>query len=326
VLASMAATLIPGAPAVLAGEPPGPAIRDDDPANLGALRAYLSKAEIFVGDGARTRHYLVFDNSDTSLRINPGRFFEAMLANAMELFERAGLAPRTPDRRLTVVILDQEPFDRLASLDAPSGARGMYIRDWRTAVLRLGHQGDDPSDALDWEGTLGDFGHELTHQICYNAGLLNTNSLPPACISEGLAMLGEVSSWATPHLLKQASLSRLKRLPKVEERGGLPLAQMFRDDDLWWGKETPYRRSLDAYSWAWLLVYVLLTEDDLRPRFRDYLRAIATRTDKSHRVEDARRHLGDLDALQARLQRRMRHLVAKPPSRYTSVRRLPART
>ena len=102
--------------------------------------------------------------------------------------------------------------------------------------------------------------------------------------------------------------------------------ELFENDDLWWGKDIPLGRSLDAYSWSWLLAYTLLTEEDLRPKFRAYLRAIAARADKSHRVDDARRHFGALTALQDRLVRRMHLLIARPPSRYSSTRRLPART
>ena len=319
-LAATAAMAMPGATAALAGEPAKPAIRDEDPKHLKALRGYLAKAEIVVGNGVKTQPYLVFNDNPPDYRFNPGRFLEALLANAMDVFDRAGLAPRTPERRLSVVILEQEPFDRLATLDDYGGSSGVYKTDLRTAIIRLKHEADDTSEPIDWDGTLMNFGHEAIHQITYTSGMLDP-TWGPDCIGEGLATLGEVSSWITPHLLKQTNLNRLERLRKVGQRGVFPLEEFFRKDDYFSGKDISSERSCDAYAWAWLLVYLLMTEEDLRPKFRAYLRAIATRDDKTHRVEDARKHLGNLDELQARMVRRMRHLIARPPSRYTSVRR-----
>ena len=58
-----------------------------------------------------------------------------------------------------------------------------------------------------------------------------------------------------------------------------------------------------AYAESWLLVYHLMKEPDLLPKFRDYLKAIRPRRDPKNRLDDARAYLGDLDQLDKDLRR-----------------------
>jgi hypothetical protein len=297
-------------------------IREEDAKTLQAIRAIPGATGIELGEGFRTTHYLVLSEPTDTYKAKIGKFCEALLVDAMDVFSRAGLPVRPLERRLTVVIMEQEPFGRLAIMQGSPEANAYYDRALRTCFVPLNHVRDDPRRPIDWGHTLINLGHELMHQFCYNAGLLNPEVGAPAFVSEGLAMLGEVSSWDQPRLLRQNNLIRLERLAEAETRGLTQLADLFQDDGHFRGNHHTRENHLDSYSWAWLFIYTLLTEEDLRPKFRAYLKKIATRTDKTHRVEDARAHFGDLDAFQTRLLRRSHNLRERPPSKYTSQRRI----
>lgn len=321
-LAATAALAIPGPRSARAGDPPRAPIRDADPKILADLRALFDKAGMSLGRGLKARNFLLFDADARGQGINVAPFCEELLASAMDVFSQAWLSPRAPDQRLTVVVLEPDRYDLFNRVsDGPLGSAGHYSHEYRASFLRIDHEYGDLLAPADRDGTFVNLGHECMHQIAYRTGLLNAEAWNPACIVEGLATLGEVHSWSYPRLLRQTRRDRLERLPDLESRGFIPLADFFASDDFLYGAGLDLDSSLDAYAWAWLLVYVLLTERDLRPKFVAYLRAISQRKDKAKRVDDASEHLGDLRALQARMVRRMRRMIAQPPSKYTSFRR-----
>ena len=49
------------------------------------------------------------------------------------------------------------------------------------------------------------------------------------------------------------------------------------------------------YAESWLLVDFLIREQDRLPRFQEYLKSIAARLNRSHRLDDAETHFGNLD-------------------------------
>ncbi len=52
-----------------------------------------------------------------------------------------------------------------------------------------------------------------------------------------------------------------------------------------------------AYAQAWLLIDYLMKTQSRREAFRAYLEAIRPRVGPEHRLDDAKKHLGDLDRL-----------------------------
>ena len=166
-LAATAAMAIPRA-AAFARAADGPAIVDEDPKYIEAIRAFLAKAEIPLGTGTKTRHYLVFDDNPPEHRFDVRRFCEALMTDAIDVFEGAGLAPRAPERRLSVVVLDQGPYDRLAHLVGNNDGR--LRQHWYNPDLRTVHgpahpQGRGPvgADRLGRAPWIN-FGHEAIHQ------------------------------------------------------------------------------------------------------------------------------------------------------------------
>jgi hypothetical protein len=305
------------------GEPAEPVVRDEDPRVLSELNGVLRNSFVEPLESTKTSHYLCIGNVPVAHRLRVARHCEAILSEAMTVYARAGFEAKRPESRLTVVVLkDRTTFERLAAdRGADPQSNGFYSIKRRTAFCYLATLDQQP-DRLDWDATLRRIGHEAMHQVGYNSGLLNPLGDVPDCIGEGLAMLAEDSTRESPRMLRHSNTIRLKRLG--EARTGVPISleTFFATDDAFTSKDDR-GRVYDAYSLAWLLVDTLIADAALRPRFGAYLKAIAARPrdDRSHRVEDARIHLGDLQDLGGRISRRLRYLLDHPPSRYNSPRR-----
>jgi hypothetical protein len=144
--------------------------------------------------------------------------------------------------------------------------------------------------------------HEATHQLTFNTGLLDRRDDIPLCIVEGLAMYGERRRLTGRSEPGQANLRRLEELAHVQRRlSWISLSELLANDTAWFGRGED-RRAL-GYAESWVLVYHLMTDPTRLPQFRDYLRAIRGRKDRSRRLEDARAHFGDLDQLDRELRR-----------------------
>jgi hypothetical protein len=187
--------------------------------------------------------------------------------------------------------------------------------------LHLEYQ-DEGNLLVDWDRTLRSAGHEAMHQFCFNSGLLNHRRDYPDCISEGLAVLAEFDPAKFPRLLDAGRPGRIEICAANRGRLAFPLTALIGENRLF-HKADIISDVWEAYAQAWFLVYVLMTDPDLRPKFPAYLKAVVAREDASHRLEDVRTHLGDPLDLEARMIRRLKNLSDHPPSRYNSPRRVP---
>jgi hypothetical protein len=75
-----------------------------------------------------------------------------------------------------------------------------------------------------------------------------------------------------------------------------PVAQLLADDRPFLLDSFKRLQSL-AYAQAWLVIHFLVNDRSRGEGFRAYLEAIRPRTDQEHRLDDAEKHLGDLDRL-----------------------------
>jgi hypothetical protein len=75
-----------------------------------------------------------------------------------------------------------------------------------------------------------------------------------------------------------------------------PFAQLLADDRTFVLSSDSRLQQL-AYAQAWLLIDYLMKHHARREAFRAYLEAIRPRTGPEHRLDDAKKHLGDLDRL-----------------------------
>lgn len=323
-LATMAAMAASGGRArIWADDPADPPVRDEDAEVFEMIRELLKQAEIGPLRSSSTRNYLCAGDLSVDHRLRVGRFCESFLVDALAMFRHAGFAPRPLERRLTVVVLSHKgDYDRLARLvQAVGSSTGFYQPTLRAVCFCLVYKAE-PQAEVDWEMTFRVAGHEAMHQICYHSGLVNPAGDTPACVNEGLAVLGEIGWKDRTGFLHLQRPGRVERLGRLARGGRIPLAEMLCEDAQLRRDPDP-ERVLDAYAHSWFFVQTLMSDPELRPKFRAYLAAIFARKDPSHRLEDARAHLGDLKALDARITRRLRGVIERPPSRFSSPRRGP---
>ncbi|MFO0890675.1 MAG: DUF1570 domain-containing protein [Isosphaeraceae bacterium] len=279
-------------------------------AELEGIRSRLEAARIGPIHVARSAHYQGIGDAAEA-------FIKLILDDCEQLaedyrvhFRKRELPVKMPQGRLTVVLLrDERSFGRFLRLPAPAhpvggGAvlqpSGVYDRktnllqvfDWRNVPMA-------PRSASRNSETLA---HEGTHQLTFNTGLLSREGDIPICIVEGLGTYGEPRQPRGPSELGRVNVKRLDDLAKIQRQvPWIPLKELITDDAvLRAGKAA---RVLLGYAQSWLLVHYLMKTPTEMPRFRNYLKAIASRTTKEHRLEDAQAHLGDLDALDRELRR-----------------------
>jgi hypothetical protein len=217
---------------------------------------------------------------------------------------------RFPDHPLIVVIYrDDRSFGKFFKLPTlleaaanghPVQPAGVYdpasnllhVFDWRSVPMasRSSHR------------NMETLAHEGTHQLTFNTGLLKRGRDIPLAIVEGLGAYGEARKTDGPSDLGRINLKRLEDLAKIQRRvSWIPLSTLLTDDNVLRAGRSD--RVLLAYAQGWLLIHYMLKEQQALPGFRSYLKAIQGRQDATRRIDDARAHLGDLDALDHELLR-----------------------
>ena len=108
--------------------------------------------------------------------------------------------------------------------------------------------------------------HEATHQLTFNTGLLNRLGDVPLCLSEGLAMYGEVWRPAAVRRRRWGRSTRRgsRRSPQARDQAAawIPLDRLLSDDEPLRAEATQQQ----AYAQSWLLVHALLTNPRQPPR------------------------------------------------------------
>jgi hypothetical protein len=229
---------------------------------------------------------------------------ENLLQDFLAAYQSQGFDVKRPPRRLTLVIfLDERPYLEFARRFAggvSSFVWGFYSKaenwlvlfDFRNVPIREQGAGHKNVRTL---------AHEGTHQLTFNTGLLNRRGDAPRAIIEGLASFGEIRplhGHGEPGQINNLLLDDLAHLQRREK--WIQLAELLADDSAF---ASNLDRTLLAYAQSWLLVYHLMKTPALLPRFQAYLAAIYPRTNRNERLNDAERHLGDLDRLDQDLRR-----------------------
>jgi len=266
-------------------------------ARIGPLHTARSKHYLGIGDAAEAFIKLIVEDC------------ELLAADYLRHFRSREFDVRMPEHRLTVVMLrDERSFGRFLRLRVPANAvggvvlqpTGVYDRksnllqvfDWRNVPMT-------PRSAARNSETLA---HEGIHQLTFNSGLLNREGDIPLCFVEGMGTYGEPRKPIGPSELGRVNLKRLDDLAKIQRQiPWIPLKELISDDAVL--RSGKAGRVLLAYAQSWLLVHFLMKTPTEVPKLRSYLKAIASRTNRENRLEDARAHLGDLDLLDRELRR-----------------------
>jgi hypothetical protein len=145
-------------------------------------------------------------------------------------------------------------------------------------------------------------GHEATHQLTFNTGLLNRGGDVPRAVMEGLASYSEtrgIHGRNAPGLVNGHLLDDLAHIRR--RLNWITATELLTDDSAAFGKTLD--QTLLGYAQGWILVHHLMTSPSRLTQFQAYLKTILARTDKNHRFDDAEGHFGDLD----RLDQELRH-------------------
>ena len=274
-------------------------------ADLEAIEAKGAEAGLGPFRSAESRSYrVVGDAPEGFLRLTL-RDCEAVAVDYFDHYRSQGFDLKRPAGRLTAVALaDARSYAAFlgGQPDRSNGGRyerasnRLYVYDFRpqgaNGTLRAGHV------------NLIFLAHEATHQLAFNTGLLERLGDVPRSISEGIALYGEIRKPDVSSPPGQVNAMRLTDLARKQRQGvaWIPLPRLLADDRPF-SEPAQLELTLLAYAQSWLLVYHLMKDPALLPRFRDYLRAIAPRRDPKDRLEDAAAHLGDLDRLDRDLRK-----------------------
>jgi hypothetical protein len=248
---------------------------------------------------AESEHYHILGNAPEGFRDEVAGACEAMAGEFLRHFREKGFKPlELPPGRMTVVVLaDAASYAKFSGEDSGLAIGGHYDPATnRLVIFDYRASGDDLAVA---GGRINSFtlSHEANHQLDFNAGLLDREGDAPRSVVEGLAAYGETWRPKTKDAMGRVNRPRLKGL-----EGSTPwirMAQLLVEDDLLLDEKTRGQ----AYAQSWVLIHAHMKDPARLPKFRAYLAAIKTRRDPSHRLDDARAHLGDLDALDVHLRK-----------------------
>lgn len=240
---------------------------------------------------AESTHYLGIGNAPKAFLDRVVAACESMAEEFLRHYRAKEFAVTLPEGLMTVVILaDADSYAKFVGAQGGLAVGGQYepatnrlvIFDYRSLQGELAANAERINSFT--------LSHEANHQLTFNTGLLDRAGDVPACISEGLATYGE--TWR-PN--EKDSIGRVNhpRLTGLKGASWIRMADLFAKDDL---LEDAMTRNA-AYAQSWVLVHAHMKDKDRLPKFRAYLAAIKGRRDASHRLDDARQHLGDLDKL-----------------------------
>ncbi|HWE39521.1 MAG TPA: DUF1570 domain-containing protein [Isosphaeraceae bacterium] len=257
-------------------------------AGLGPFRS--SETELYRGLG----------NADDAFREQALKLCEGLARDFLGHFKAKGFAVEKPKKRMTVVALaNEKDFTRFFEEDPGPATGGLYDIDKNWLVVFDFRNSDAAANARQ-ANTIA-LMHEATHQLTFNADLLDRQGDIPLCVTEGLAMYGEVRTADGRTKIGARNDAWLPVLaPALQPEGGwIPLERLLVEDKLLNDPDTQHL----ARAQGWLLVYHLLKTSKLLPGFRAYLAAIRPRRDSDRRLDDARAHLGPLGPLDRDLRR-----------------------
>jgi hypothetical protein len=291
------------------------------------LRAVAEKHDLPPLRRYDSKHFLVYSNAEK--RFTQGRIqdCERMHAAFFRHFRRKGFAVTPPAEKLMVAVFHtQQGFEAFLGLHPGAHVTGIYdtptnrllVYDFATnthfldtkrsleeaaqktpsEAERLGRsvlfarQLRDHRDDVNISTIM----HEVSHQLCFNAGLLRRGRDTPAWLVEGLAMYCEPTTGGVWQGIGEANPMRSRVL---KERKPFSLKDLVISDN--WIRKTPLVEDVIAgYSQSWVLVRMLMQE---RPReMRKYLELIRERRAPEHRLADFAEAFGNFKTLEKRFQ------------------------
>ena len=308
-LSGMAASAIFG-PTALAAPPK---LSAEDAEERRKVEARAEEAGLGPFRVSRTTHYLALGDAPAAFGEKALAICEGLARDYLDHFRTRKFAVEAPKGRLTVILLGSaKSFATFLGRPEGTAVGGQYDLDTNRLVIFDNRDNNRADVARAESANLVALAHEATHQLTYNTGLLRREGDVPLCIAEGLAMYAETRKPTGRSAPGQVNVERIKALAIARGQGArwIPLPELLNGDGILGGDDgEPSQQA--AYAQSWLLVYDLMKAAGRLDGFRAYLTAIGSRKDDAHRLEDAKEHLGDLEALDAALRKHADRLVGR---------------
>jgi hypothetical protein len=278
-----------------------------------------------------TQHYVIAYDTSRVYAQWAGSMFERLHRAFTNYWEHEGLVLKEPEFPMVVMIFSEHgTYDKASREDLPggvgniigyyslrtnrvnmfdlTGAEALRGQERRRGSLREINQMLSQPAAVPLVSTVV---HEATHQIAFNCGLQNRYADLPLWLLEGMAVyfeapdLTSARGWAGIGKVNYPRLETFRRNASKWNEGTLP--NMIADDR----RFRDSRASVDAYADAWALNYYLIKH---QPKaYAAYLKQLSEKqplveTDAQTRVDEFRKHFGDLKQLEQDFLRRMSRL------------------
>jgi hypothetical protein len=283
---------------------PAAALTPDDQRLQQEIEAHARKVGLTDFRSSHTKHYLGIGNAPDMFREKALQICESLEEDFLDHFQAKGFDVAEPKHRLPVVTLaDAQSYEKFSGEPAPLGVGWFFDGETNRLVIFDNRAQGQGNREQAQRANLISLAHEATHQLTFNTGLLDLASDVPPCISEGLATYAEVRNPNGSTKIGKRNPGRFHGVAVGLGAGvpWMPLAQLLVDDKLFQGDGGDAALQL-AYGQSWLLVFDLMKPAD-PAAFRNYLKAIKSRKDPAHRLDDARANLGDLNKLDLKLRR-----------------------
>lgn len=285
-------------------------------ADLAPIFARAKKAKLgeFRFNESKEKHYVGIGDAPADFRAEAVSICESLAKVYRDYFEMKNFKVVIPKSRLIVIILKNKDSYKaflgdVAGADVGAEVGGHYDVETNQFVVFDSQHNDNRRAASSRVNTFT-LVHEAIHQLTYNTGLLERQGDVPVAISEGLATFGEL--WQHTNRRSTLGVKNSARLAAFSQPDGhdawIPVEEILTKDELFEDPDT----AQVAYAESWVLVhYLMKTTPSKLTKFRDYLDALRKRRDPSHRLEDARTHVGDLARLDKELKK-YRHKQIQP--------------
>lgn len=277
------------------------AIRDVDPEEI--IRE-IREAGLGEPRKLRSNHYLAIGDAAESFMRSSLTDCEMLLLEYLQHFKDRSFEVHEPTKPLIVVAFrDDRSFGRYHKMPSlmQGGPQPVGMYDKTTNILSVFDWRNVPMASRAASKNVQTVAHEGTHQLTFNTGLLDRTSDIPLAVIEGLGTYGEPRKVIGPSELGRMNLQRADDLAKLRRSiPWIPARDLLADDVIL--RAGSFGRVMLAYAESWALTHLLLHDKDRIAGFREYLKAVRSRTKPDHRLDDVKQFLGDLDDLDRDLQ------------------------
>jgi hypothetical protein len=240
---------------------------------------------------SRSEHFLALGDAPDDFLQSALRHCEALAQAFLKHFQAKGFRLVSAPRRLIIVVLkDVKSYGALLREAPGKDVGGHYDLETNRLVMFDFRHGKELPVAAAERLNLFTLVHETAHQLSFNTGLFQRTSMPPLCLSEGLATYVELWDPGGKGSIGGINQPRLKALRNAED--WISIGDLLASDDAFKGDSEQL-----AYAESWLLVHHFFRSKAQLPHLRDYFEAVRTGINLGQAKSVAEKLIGPLAKL-----------------------------